>query len=72
MYKNMAEILHDAEAGDFKLSHFEIGEKDFMAKINGIPNGKYVKLTCRGECVMSDTPMETRTDSFFGMHMGKF
>lgn len=65
MYKNMAEILHDAEAGDFKLSHFEVGEKDIMARINGIPKGEYVRLTYRGGCVMSDTPMEKRTNRQF-------
>lgn len=65
-YKNMAEILEPKEIGNFKLSHFEIGENDFYARIRcGIPCGKYVRLTHGGSVVMSDTPMEKRTNINF-------
>ena len=66
MYHNMFEILEDKKVGDFELSHFEIGEKDFIAMYRmGISAGRYVKLSHKGECVMSDTDMEKRTNSSF-------
>lgn len=66
MYKDMAEILKDGKAGDFELSHYEIGEKDFVAMYRmGISPGRYVKLSHTGECIMSDTNMEKRTNSSF-------
>lgn len=66
MYHNMFEILEDKKVGDFELSHFEIGEKDFIAMYRmGISAGRYVKLSHNGECVMSDTDTEKRTNSSF-------
>ena len=66
MYHNMFEILEDGKVGDFELSHFEIGEKDFIAMYRmGISAGRYVKLSHKGKCVMSDTDMEKRTNSSF-------
>ena len=35
-----------------------------MAHIQGIPNGEYIRLTNR-ECIMSNTPMEKRTNTEF-------
>ena len=66
MYKNMEEILKDGKVGDFRLEHYEIKENDFYARVRiGIPIGKYVRLIHGSECVMSDTPMEKRTNREF-------
>lgn len=66
MYHNMAEILEDRKVGDFELSYYEIGEKDFVAMYRmGISPGRYVELSHKGECVMSNTDMEKRTNSSF-------
>ena len=66
MYHNMAEILEDRKVGDFELSHYEIGDKDFVAMYRmGISPGRYVKLLHKRECVMSDTDMKKRTNSSF-------
>ena len=66
MYKNMTEILKDGKVGDFRLEHYEIKESDFYARVRmGIPIGRYVILIHGSECVMSDTPMEKRTNREF-------
>lgn len=66
MYKNMSEILKDGEVGDYSLSSFTITDSDFCAKIRcGISNGTYIKLTHKGEIVMSDTDMEKDTNFRF-------
>lgn len=66
MYKNMPSILKDGQVGDFKLQHYEISDNDFYAIVRcGIPSGIYVRLINRGECVMSDTPMEKETNRDF-------
>lgn len=65
-YKDMTEILKDGKVGNFELSHYEIREDNFRAIYrDGIPCGKYIRLTHSGECVMSDTPMEKRTNMDF-------
>ena len=65
MYKDMTEILKDGKAGDFELTHFEIGENNLYAMLHGIPTGKFIRLTHHGEIVMSDTVMEKRTNAAF-------
>ena len=66
MYKNMAEILKDGKVGDYALSKFTITDKDLLAKVrSGISNGTYIKLTHKGEVVMSDTNMEKQTNYRF-------
>lgn len=66
MYKDMTEILKDGNVGDFRLEHYEIKESDFYARVRmGIPIGRYVRLIHGSECVMSDTPMEKRTNLEF-------
>ncbi len=66
MYKDMTEILKDGKVGDFELTHFEIGEKDFIVMYRmGISPSRYVRLLHKGECVMSDTNMEKRTNADF-------
>ena len=63
-YQEMHEILEEGQAGKFKLSKFEITNKNrgFMCST---PNGNYVRLTHGGECVMSNTSMEERTNLDF-------
>ena len=66
MYKDMTEILKDGNVGDFKLEHYEIKENNFYAIVRmGIPVGRYIRLIQGSECVMSDTPMEKRTNREF-------
>lgn len=65
MYKDMTQILKDGKVGDFELSHFEIKPDDLYAMLHGIPSGKFIRLTNRGEVVMSDTSMEKRTNANF-------
>lgn len=62
---DLTEMLHPARIGDFELSHFEISANNFRAALDGIPPGKYVKLTEKGYVVMSNTPMEVRTNTRF-------
>lgn len=66
VYKNMAEILKDGKVGSFSLEHFSITENDFYGHYRqGIPCGEYVRITDGLDCVMSDTPMEKRTNMDF-------
>lgn len=66
MYKDMSKILIDGQIGDFKLQHYSVTENDFYARVRcGIPVGEYVRLLNKNDCVMSNTPMEKRTNSDF-------
>ena len=65
MYKNMIELLEERENNGWKLEKFEIKQGNFRAMIDGIMPGKYIRLTHNGECVMSDTDMEQRTNLRF-------
>lgn len=65
MYKEMTKILQEKSFGDWGLEKFRVGELDFGAHLQGIPCGEYIKLTHCGKCVMSDTPMEKRTNARF-------
>lgn len=66
MYKDMSSILKDGQVGDFKLQHYEISDNNFYAIVClGISPGEYVRLVSRRECVMSDTPMEKKTNEDF-------
>lgn len=65
MYENMGDILKDGKCGDFEISHFEVGNNDLYAILHGIPMGKFVRLTHKGQVVMSDTDMEKRTNAEF-------
>lgn len=65
MYRNMTNALNPDERGDFKISHFTIGENNLMAKLQGIDPGEYVKLTHKGQVMMSNTDMEKQTNYHF-------
>ena len=65
MFESMAKILDEKETDRFKLEKFEINEKNRSFR-NPIPYGNYIRLLdktniCNG-CIMSDTPMEHRTN----------
>ena len=61
MYKQMCEYLSPGTIGDFSLDCFEINEGNRPWRYH-IPDGKYVRLLHKNNCVMSDTRMEKRTN----------
>lgn len=61
----MADILHSGKLECYELSHFDITKDNFRAMIEGIAPGRYIKLSCNGEVLMSNTPMEQRTNYGF-------
>lgn len=65
IFKDMTELLHDDCINDVSIEHFEITQKDLRAIFQGIPLGKYVRLMRRNELLMSNTPMEERTNIEF-------
>lgn len=66
MYVDINKYFPNTEkCGDFAISKFSVSSKDIRAMIDGIPAGEYVKLTCNGDVVMSNTPMEERTNRRF-------
>lgn len=69
-YTNMADVLKSAETENFKLTSFTIDPNDFRAMLQGISAGNYVRLEDKRlppweKIIMSDTPMERRTNSHF-------
>lgn len=64
MYKEMHNILKEGKVGDFELSKFTI-TKENRGFRDCIPCGDYIRLTDRYDCVMSNTPMEQRTNYDF-------
>lgn len=65
MYKDMTALLKPCKIGDYEISHFTVSDKDIRARIDNIDCGDYVRLTHRGECVMSNTRMELNTNRKF-------
>jgi hypothetical protein len=66
MYKEMSVLLEEGKIGNFELEKFQISKENRPFRCD-IPNGKYIRLVNKsnGECVMSDTPMEKRTNYRF-------
>jgi spermidine synthase len=64
LYKEMHEILKEGQVGKFKLEKFTVTKENRFI-MDTIPYGNYIRLTYNDECVMSNTPMETRTNSNF-------
>ena len=68
MYKQMAKILEEKEQGKFKLEKFTINPENRPWR-EYIPDGDYIRLIDKDDlwcgCVMSDTPMEQRTNTKF-------
>lgn len=67
LYKKMADILSPIEVGEAKVVIMDYTNKKlgFWETMSGIRNEKYAKLIVNGELVMSETPMEHRTNSDF-------
>jgi hypothetical protein len=63
MYYSMHEILNEGQIGDFRVEKYTIEKGNFSAMMSGIPIGNYVRLRDRYDCIMSNTPMEKRTNS---------
>lgn len=63
-FKKMSNILEEKETDRFKLEKFTINEKQQL--FERIPKGDYIRLLDKKRgwngCVMSDTPMEHRTN----------
>lgn len=68
MYQDMAQLLHPAKNGKFKLELFDIKPGNFWAVLDGISQGTYVRLMHNGSVVMSNTDMEKRTNFDFCIH----
>lgn len=68
MYQEMYKILKPCEMGSYKLENFQIDDKNFGAKLQGISPGTYTRLMYRGQVIMSDTDLEKRTNQEFIMH----
>lgn len=68
LYANMSDLLKPASTENFKLDKFSVNADDFRAVLAGIPQGEYVRLldtSKLNEVVMSNTPMEKRTNAEF-------
>lgn len=63
MYSNMTEILQERQIGIAKIEKYHAS--GIAAMIQGITEGDYVSLKLNGSLVMSNTPMEKRTNSEF-------
>lgn len=65
-YPDMNSLLEDSFSGEFRLEHFEIKPDNYRAIYRDqIPVGTYVVLRQSGQVVMSNTPMEKRTNDEF-------
>lgn len=64
MYKDMSNLFRDMQVGGYKLENFEITPQN-QGWRNPIPCGKYVRITLGWDVVMSNTPMEMRTNAAF-------
>lgn len=64
----MIDCLKPGQLGDHILDNFHVDGETFYAIYNGIDGGDYTRLRHLGEVVMSDTPMEKRTNYFVMKH----
>jgi hypothetical protein len=72
VFPHVAEIVPPGVSGNVRIEHFEVSQKDaewtqLRAAVNRrgdefVPAGKYAKLIVDGSIMMSDTPMEQRTN----------
>lgn len=67
MYVPMADVIKPCEVGSAKVDIFEIKKESIpiRALLMGIPEGRYARLMVNGRTIMSDTPMEKRTNRSF-------
>lgn len=68
MYQIMADVLEEGTVGQFALKKFEITRENRPFRCD-IPDGRYIRLIDQDDrfngCIMSDTPMEKRTNREF-------
>ena len=70
-YENMTDVLAEKQIGNYALKKFTIDYNNFRASLAGIPCGEYIALYgpdnngCGTTLLMSNTPMEKRTNSNF-------
>ncbi|APQ78869.1 TPA: hypothetical protein LA742_003542 [Clostridium botulinum] len=67
-FENLSNILKEETKEDYAINKFTISKNNIRAMLEGIPQGEYVTLTYKGEVVMSNTPMEKRTNAYFVQH----
>ncbi|NFI08704.1 hypothetical protein FDF97_16160 [Clostridium botulinum] len=67
-FENLSNILKEGTKEDYAINKFTISKNNIRAMLEDIPQGEYVTLTCKGEVVMSNTPMEKRTNAYFVQH----
>ena len=67
MFPNMYEILKPCKCGSVEIDIMEWTKENIpiRAMIQGIPVGKYARLMVNGHVMMSETPMEHRTNRDF-------
>lgn len=69
-FERMANVLPEGQQGVAQIDHFTISPLDMVQSIahygeEFIPPGTYARLKVNGETMMSDTPMERRTNLEF-------
>lgn len=64
-YKDMTKLLSNEEYDNYKIEKFTIESGNIVALVQGIPTGEYVRLMNGSELLMSNTPMEKRTNLDF-------
>jgi hypothetical protein len=62
---SLCDVLQPMSQGCAVIDHFEIEKGNLQAMMQGIPPGKYTRLKINGSVMMSDTPMEHRTNRPF-------
>lgn len=67
LYVKMADILKPCKVGKAKIDILDYTNKElgFWENMSGIRHEKYARLRYDGETMMSETPMEHRTNSYF-------
>ena len=70
MYQKMADILKPVKCGDAEISILDYTKKTlgFYETMSGLRNERYACLKVGGQIMMSETPMEHRTNSWFVCH----
>lgn len=66
----MADILAPCKCGNAEIDILDYTKRrlGFREQISGLREEKYARLKIGGECMMSETPMEHRTNSWFIFH----
>lgn len=67
MFVKMADILHPIKVGNVEVDIMDYTNKElgFRETLSGLLHQRYARLKIDGETMMSETPMEQRTNSTF-------